>query len=156
MSFERIYYSAASPKIFTLFSLNRVRTGASKGCTSVIIFWLKESSSEKFIIVSANKKTYFNGCHLNYNTGKSKRIFSRDFVAGSKKYFKCICRWKTAIRWTAGIFTPVFQSFYSIRLFGGGEAGQSRKRRGCIGRVKGRTMRRQGPIPWQKGRMLSW
>ena len=92
MSFERIYYSAASPKIFTLFSLSRVRTGASKGRASVIIFRLKESSSEKFIIVSANKKTYFNGCHLNYNTGKSKRIFSRDFVAGSKKYFKYICR----------------------------------------------------------------
>ena len=118
MTFERIYYAAASPKIFTLFSLSRVKTGASKRRASVIIFWLKESSSEKFIIVSVNKK-----------------------------YFKCICQEKTAIRWTAGIFMPVFQSFYSIRLFGGGEAGQSRRRRGCIGQVKGRTMRRRGPSP---------
>lgn len=38
MSFERIYYAAANPKIFTLFSLSRVRTGASKGRASVIIF----------------------------------------------------------------------------------------------------------------------
>jgi hypothetical protein len=38
MTFERIYYAAASPKIFTLFSLSRGRTGASKRRASVIIF----------------------------------------------------------------------------------------------------------------------
>nr|DAQ36439.1 MAG TPA: hypothetical protein [Caudoviricetes sp.] len=36
MTFERIYYAVASPKIFTLFSLSRGRTGDSKGRTSGI------------------------------------------------------------------------------------------------------------------------
>ena len=47
MGFETIYYAADSPKIFTLFSLNRVRTGASKGCTSV-----QEKAKEYFLVIS--------------------------------------------------------------------------------------------------------